>query len=176
MMRKSRGVVVRAALTATLSGIADFLLDLTYTPAASPSPSPSPTSSSPSGQPVKGYDGKCLDDTGNSSANRAKVQIWTCNGDRAQLWTYSNGELIHTGKCANDKAAGRSGSKVILWTCNHARNELWFHSSSNDEFVLNDQAHGLLCLDDPAYSTRNGTALIVYRCKDSANQRWSALP
>ena len=29
-----------------------------------------------------------------------------------------------------------------------------------------------LCLDDPAYSTRNGTRLIVYTCKDSANQRW----
>jgi hypothetical protein len=30
-----------------------------------------------------------------------------------------------------------------------------------------------LCLDDPAYSAKNGTQLIVYTCKNSANQHWS---
>ncbi len=30
---------------------------------------------------------------------------------------------------------------------------------------------GKYCLDDPAYSTRNGTQLIVYTCHDGANQR-----
>jgi len=36
------------------------------------------------------------------------------------------------------------------------------------------QAHGgRLCLDDPAYSTKNGTQLIVYTCTDAANQKWS---
>jgi hypothetical protein len=29
-----------------------------------------------------------------------------------------------------------------------------------------------VCLDDPASSTKNGTQLIVWTCKDSANQRW----
>ena len=33
---------------------------------------------------------------------------------------------------------------------------------------------GTLCLDDPRSSTKNGTQLIVYTCKDSANQRWDA--
>lgn len=30
-----------------------------------------------------------------------------------------------------------------------------------------------LCLDDPAYSTANGTQLIVYTCSDTRNQRWT---
>jgi ricin-type beta-trefoil lectin protein len=143
---------------------------------ASPSPSPSTSSSSapapPSGHVVTGYAGKCLDDAGNSSADRAKVQIWNCNSfDNAQLWTYSNGELVHNGKCINDRAWGGNGTKVILYGCNHALNELWTHLS-NGEYVLNAKGYKL-CLDDPASSTRNGTQLIVYTCKDSANQRWS---
>jgi hypothetical protein len=28
-------------------------------------------------------------------------------------------------------------------------------------------------VDDPGYSKKNGTQLIVYTCKDSANQKWS---
>ncbi len=146
---------------------------VTYTPAASASPSPSPSSPPTTvGHVISGYAGKCVDDAGNSSANRAKVQIWNCNTfDKAQLWTYSNGELIHNGMCANDQAWGGNGTKVILYTCNRALNELWTHQS-NGQYVLNAKGYKL-CLDDPAYSTRNGTQLIVYTCKDSVNQRWS---
>jgi len=145
---------------------------LTYTTAASPSPSPSPTASAPAaGRVIIGYGNKCVDDNGNSSANRAKVQIWTCNtSDKAQLWTYSSGELIHNGKCLNDQAWGGNRTKQILYTCNHALNELWTHLA-NGEYVLNAKGYKL-CLDDPAYSTKNGTQLIVYTCKDSTNQRW----
>ena len=122
--------------------------------------------------PGSGLRGKCVDDAGNSSGNGAKAQIWTCSSfDKAQLWTYSNGELIHNNKCLNDKAWGGNGAKVILYSCNHALNELWTHQS-NGQYVLNAKGYKL-CLDDPAYSTRNGTQLIVYTCKDSANQRWS---
>ena len=145
---------------------------MTYATAATASPSPSPTSSSPttSGYEIKGYDGKCLDAAGDSSANRTKVQIWTCINDRAQKWTYSNGELIHNGACANDQRSGGSGSKVIMYTCDHAKNELWT-DLANGELVLNAQGYQL-CLDDPAYSTRNGTQLIVYTCHNSSNQHW----
>jgi hypothetical protein len=147
---------------------------LTYTTAASPSPTPSASSTPPvAGHVVKGYDGKCLDDTGNSTANGAKAQIWTCSNDKAQLWTYSSGELVHNGKCLNDAAWGGSDTRQILYTCNRALNELWTHLS-NGEYVLNAKGYKL-CLDDPAYSTSNGTQLIVWTCKDSSNQRW-ALP
>ena len=32
------------------------------------------------------YDYRCLDVSGNSSADFAKIQMWTCNGTNAQLW------------------------------------------------------------------------------------------
>jgi chitinase len=146
---------------------------LTYTTGATPTPSASATSSSPpvAYQPWHGYDGKCVDDAGNSSAIRTKIQIWTCGAtDKAQYWQYSGGELQHNGLCANDKGSGGNGSKVILYTCNGASNEIWSHLA-NGELKLKANG-GKYCLDDPAYSTHNGTQLDVWTCKDSSNQRW----
>ena len=149
------GVVVTAALS---SGTGNIHLTL------SSSSTPPPTA-------IKGYGGKCADDTGNSSALRNKIQIWSCTGGAAQNWSFSNGELVHNGKCLNDQASGGSGSKIVLWTCDRAPNETWTHSSRN-EYVL--KARGsTLCLDDPGSSTKNGTQLIVYTCNNGSNQHWS---
>ncbi|HTX27675.1 MAG TPA: RICIN domain-containing protein [Streptosporangiaceae bacterium] len=135
--------------------------------------SPSSSSSGPVSL-IRGYDGKCVDDKGNSSADGTKVIIWGCNSsDSAQGWTYTDGELRHDGMCANDASNGGSGSHVILWGCNGGANEKWFHSSSNGEYILSLSGHGLLCLDDPGYSKTNGTQLIVYTCHNSSNQHWS---
>jgi Ricin-type beta-trefoil lectin domain len=120
---------------------------------------------------IKGYGGKCVDDTANSRANGTKIELWSCTKTAAQNWAFSGGHLEHNGKCANDKSNGGSGSKVILYTCTRASNDIWAHNSKG-EYVL--KAHGgKLCLDDPGYSTKNGTQLVVYTCKDTANQRWS---
>jgi hypothetical protein len=134
--------------------------------------SQSVTAPAPAAHEVKGYAGLCADDSGGSSALRTKIVDWKCNsGDAAQSWSFSGGELKHGSRCMNDKASGGSGSAIILWSCNGASGERWTHNS-HGEYVL--QAHGgTLCLDDPAYSTKSGTQLIVYTCKDSANQRWS---
>ena len=71
----------------------------------------------------------------------------------------------------NDQGNGGSGTKVILWSCNGAADKVWTHKAKG-EYVLKANG-GKLCLDDPAYSTRNGTQLDVYTCKGGSNQRWS---
>ena len=43
---------------------------------------------------------------------------------------------------------------------------------SRGQYVLRDHGN-TLCLDDPGYSTRNGTQLIVYTCNNGSNQHWS---
>ena len=150
-----------------------FTATLSYTPSSSspsPGPSPTPVTGGPV-HPVKGFDGKCLDDKGNSSANRTAIVIWSCSGsDQAENWKYSNHEFVHNGKCLNDQGNGGSRSKVILYSCNGGSNEKW-SELANGELKL--QAHGgTLCVDDPRSSTKNGTQLIVYTCTDSANQQW----
>jgi hypothetical protein len=145
----------------------EFTGQVSYAPAGSTSP----TGSAPV-HPVKGFGGKCVDDKGNSSANGAKIIIWTCSStDQAQNWKFSSNEFIHNGKCMNDQGNGGIRSKVILYTCNGASNEKW-NELANGELKL--QSHGgTLCVDDPRSSTANGTQLILYTCTDAANQRWS---
>jgi hypothetical protein len=142
----------------------DYTGTLTYNPAGS-------TPSSGAVHPVVGFDGKCLDDKGNSSANRAAVVIWACSGsDQAENWKFSNGEFIHNNKCLNDQGNAGSGGHVILYSCNGGSNEKW-SELANGELKL--QSHGgKLCADDPRSSTKNGTQVIVYACHDSANQQW----
>jgi len=118
---------------------------------------------------VRGYAGKCVADDHNSSARRTRIQISTCSGAASQQWSFSHGELRHASMCMNAKGTAVAGSPVLLWGCDGAPSETWTHNAAG-EYVL--KATGL-CLDDPAYSTANGTQLVVYTCKDSANQRWS---
>ena len=120
---------------------------------------------------IHGYAGKCVDDLANSSAKGTKIVLWSCDRTAAQNWAFSNGQLIHNGKCANDAGDGGSGSKVVLYTCTKASNDLWTHRP-NGEYVLKSHK-GKLCLDDPGYSKGNGTQLDVYTCRDTSNQRWS---
>jgi len=164
-----------SAATATTSTTGSFTMDLEYTPGSGSSSSSSSAPPTTHVSTVSGYGGKCVDDRGNSSSNRAQVIIWSCNSsDSAQGWTFSSGELKHNNHCANIQGNGGSGSKLILWSCTGASNEKWFHSSSEGEYVSAGTAHGLLCVDDPGYSKNNGTQLIVYKCHNSGNQHWSS--
>lgn len=166
-------VSATVSVAKTVTSPSQITATLSYTPSSSsPSPGPSPTPITGSVHPIVGFDNKCVDDKGNSSANRAMIVIWSCSGtDPAENWRFTNGEFLHNNLCLNDQGNGGSRSKVILWTCNGAANEKW-SELANGEIKL--QSHGgTLCLDDPGYSTKNGTQLIVYTCNSGANQRWS---
>lgn len=142
-------------------------------PSASPTPSSTPTSPvTTTVHQSRGFASKCVDDSGNSKSERAKVQIWTCNKtDQAQNWSYSGSELHHGSLCLNAKGNGAQGSKLILWKCTGAANEIFIHHT-NGEWV--EKANGSkYCIDDPGYSTKNGTQLIVYACHNSLNQHWT---
>jgi Ricin-type beta-trefoil lectin domain len=152
----------------------EFSASLSYvsSPAASASATATATATTAAVHPVKGYDGKCLSDKGNSGSNGAKVIIWSCNGsDQAENWTFSGGELKHNGKCLNDQGNGGNRSKVILYSCNGGSNEKW-SEMANGELKLSSH-NGTLCVNDPGSSKTNGTQMIVYTCKDTSNEKWS---
>ncbi|WP_204019275.1 RICIN domain-containing protein, partial [Micromonospora sediminimaris] len=73
--------------------------------------------------------GKCLDVNGAGSADGTKIQLWTCNGGGAQVWSaQSNGTLRNpnSGKCldvSNNSSA--DGQAVHLWTCHTGANQRW---------------------------------------------------
>jgi Ricin-type beta-trefoil lectin domain len=168
------------SVTAKLTGPGNVPIalnvDIVFVPntttSASPTPSASSTTASHTYNQVSGFDGKCLNDAGNSSVERAKVQIWSCNDTYAsQSWSYSGSELHHGSMCLNAKGSNpRKGAVVMLWPCNSAANEIWIHKS-NGEYVLKADGYHM-CLNDPGYATRNGTQLIVWTCVNSPNEHW----
>jgi hypothetical protein len=153
------------------------------TPTPSPSPSPSPSASSSASPPasasassvhlVRGFDGMCVRDMGNSTEPRTKVVIWACDPTaQGQGWAYRDDELrIHGGMCVNAKGKGTSGSPVLLWPCDGGPNEIWTHRSDG-EYALKAGGYKM-CLTDPRFATANGTQIVVRACADARDQRWS---
>lgn len=131
---------------------------------------------------ITGYAGLCLDDYGSGAANGTKVDLYTCNGTRAQRWVLhptlgSNwpytGELVSSnGKCVNDAGYGGAGSKVILWTCTGTSNEIWTYWTKYKEYAVS-YGGNTYCMNDPGYSTAKGTQQIVWGCPDTANERYT---
>jgi hypothetical protein len=83
----------------------------------------------------------CLDDYNSQTDNGNKIQVWSCNGTKAQRWAapYVNGNTFQLGvevgaggfkdpnHCANDwNGDTNDGAVVKLFTCNgNNRDNLW---------------------------------------------------
>ncbi|WP_375296044.1 ThuA domain-containing protein [Saccharothrix sp.] len=117
--------------------------------------------------PIRSASGKCVDVSGNSSADGARIQLWSCHGGANQQWTVEGSTLRALGKCM-DAAGTADGSAVRLWTCNGGSAQNWT-AGSNGSLV---NASGK-CLDANGGSSADGTALIVWSCHGGTNQRWT---
>jgi hypothetical protein len=113
---------------------------------------------------VRGYDSKCVDDSGGSTANGNKIDIWSCTGKAPQQVTFAaSGELALLGKCVT------GGKTAFLEPCADTPGQVW-RRLANGSYVL--KLNGK-CLTDPGSSKRNGTGLTLAACKNTANQHWS---
>jgi serine protease len=124
---------------------------------------------SQAGGAIKGPNSKCLDDSGAGTGNGNKIDIWTCNHTKAQVWTFNAGALKVLGKCLDDEGGGGAGAKLVLFTCTGFRTQTWSHRS-NGEYVL--KLNGL-CLTDPSSSRTNGTQVQIRSCQNFKDQHWS---
>ncbi|MFC8449135.1 ricin-type beta-trefoil lectin domain protein [Kitasatospora sp. NPDC057223] len=124
-----------------------------------------------SGPVHSGIAGKCLDVKGANPADGTAVQIWSCNGSGAHVWTLSpDGTLRALGRCLDVAGAGTAnGSRIQLWSCNGHGNQQW---RSADGTLVNPVSGK--CLDDPRSSSTNGTQLQIWACNGAANQKWTA--
>jgi hypothetical protein len=122
------------------------------------------------GAVTSGMTGKCLDDSGNSSADGTKADLWDCNGTGAQQWTVSGDTLQVNGKCLDIIGAGSTadGTLVDIWDCNGGSNQQWLAKNG----TLVNPASGR-CLDDPGFSTTDGTQLDIWDCNGGVNQNWT---
>ena len=65
--------------------------------------------------------GRCLDVTGNSTAEGAKIQLYDCNGSGGEVWVpQSNGTVVNpqSGMCLDDPSGNTAnGTQLQIWPC-----------------------------------------------------------
>lgn len=116
--------------------------------------------------------GRCLDVIGQSTADKAGVNIYDCNGNANQLWsTTSSGELrvYDAAKCLDVQGHSTSpGARVQIYTCNQGSNQRW-------TFAADGSIRGVesgLCLDVLG-GTANGKIVQLWTCNGGSNQKWT---
>jgi hypothetical protein len=106
--------------------------------------------------------GKCLDVAGAQNADGTPVQLFTCNGTDAQVWTAaSDGSLRALGKCLQS-----TGARLQISTCDGSPTQRWRVASGGIRLVRTKQCVAVLgAPDDLAPVGFAG-------CEPRAGQRW----
>ena len=162
-MRLSRSGVTRFVVL--FAGVSTLLIAPTGTASASPD------------QPIiSHHDGRCLDvDISSPVRNGTRVQVWDCNGQRNQRWTYFSDRTIRSsydGRCLDLDVGAPvgNGTRIQVWDCNGWSNQQWF-LWTNEPPILS--AFQFMCLDEDISSpTHNGTRVQAWQCNTWPNQRW----
>jgi non-reducing end alpha-L-arabinofuranosidase len=125
------------------------------------------------GQQIVGTgSGRCIDVPNASTSNGTQVQIWDCNGNSNQRWTYTSSKqlMVYGNKCLDANGQGTTnGTTVIIWDCNGQANQQW---NLNSNGSISGVQSGL-CLDAVGQATANGTKIQLYSCWGGTNQQWS---
>ncbi|NUT98775.1 MAG: alpha-galactosidase [Saccharothrix sp.] len=125
----------------------------------------------PTGRQIVGtQSGRCVD-VPNGAANGTQAQLWDCNGQPQQSWTYTaTKQLTVNGKCLDAYNRGTTnGTQVVVWDCNGQTNQQW-NVNSNGTIT---GVQSTLCLDANGQGTTNGTKLILWSCNGQSNQQWT---
>jgi glucose/arabinose dehydrogenase len=116
--------------------------------------------------------GRCLDVVGNSTAAKARVNIYDCNGQANQAWTFTPaGELrvYDPAMCLDVAGASTTAPAAAqIYPCNGGANQKW--RIDTDGAIIGVQSG--LCLDVTAAGTANSTLVGLWTCTGGANQKW----
>ena len=115
--------------------------------------------------------GRCLDVPNSSTTNGTQLQLWDCNGNSNQRWTYTSNKqlMVYGNKCMDANGKGTTnGTTVIIWDCNGQTNQQWNIGANG---TITGVQSGL-CLDATGAATGNGTRLVLWSCNGGANQQW----
>jgi hypothetical protein len=124
--------------------------------------------------------GKCINDSGNSTANGAAIVSYTCNGAGNEKLEVGNAGqyavLLINNKCLNVVGNGTvNGDWVQLYSCTDSSNfvypaSLWYLTA--DGQIENAQAQK--CLAIPGNTATNSTRLVLEDCYGEPGEIWSA--
>jgi hypothetical protein len=128
------------------------------------------------------HSGKCLTVHGNSTADGAQIDQYSCVGQANQRWNiFKNGpatwfiQNVHSGKCADVKGGnGGRRTPIIQWHCHGGLNQNFQISAVSGSYREISSVLGVNnCLDIRGASTANNTALILWTCTRDRNQQFT---
>ncbi|MEE6309498.1 ricin-type beta-trefoil lectin domain protein [Plantactinospora veratri] len=146
------------------------------TPTAPPTtppatPTASPTVPGSANEIVGAQSGRCVDVPNAARTNGTRVQLYGCNRQSNQAWTYtSNRQLRVYGDMCLDAAGSGNGAAVQIYSCHSQTNQQW---NVNSNGTISGVQSGR-CLD--AWSTADGAQVQLYDCHGQANQRFNLVP
>ncbi|MFB9414727.1 family 16 glycoside hydrolase [Dactylosporangium matsuzakiense] len=119
---------------------------------------------------ITGIGGKCIDVSNASTADGAKIQLWTCNGSTAQSWTRTGDTLRALGKCLDVDNGGTANATLVqLYTCNGSAAQVW--QAQADGTLRNPQSAKVL--DAAGGASADGTQLQIWdAAAGAAQQKW----
>ncbi|KOY55992.1 non-reducing end alpha-L-arabinofuranosidase family hydrolase [Streptomyces sp. XY332] len=124
---------------------------------------------------IKGVpSGRCMDINGSTTANGTQAQLWDCNGQTNQRWTYTSSKqlMIYGNKCLEAMSKGTSnGTAVVIGDCDGGAGQQW---NINTNGTIAGVQSGL-CLDAVGAATANRTKIQLYSCWSGTNQKWTGL-
>jgi hypothetical protein len=126
---------------------------------------------SATGRPIVSYaSNRCVDVTDGSSASGTRLQIWDCNGDAQQRWSFrSDGTVRALGKClTGTRGANADGAAVEIASCTGGTAQKFWLNDSQD---LVNSVTGK-CVDVTDGQTGDGTRLQLWQCTGESNQKW----
>ncbi|MCG5457424.1 PHB depolymerase family esterase [Micromonospora sp. PSH03] len=140
----------------------------TPTPTDPPTPTPSPTVPPGSASEIVGtQSGRCVDVPNASRNNGTRVQLYGCNKQTNQAWTYTTTKQLQVyGNMCLDAAGTANGAAVQIYSCHSQTNQQW---NVNSNGTISNVQSGR-CLD--AWSTTNGAQIQLYDCHGQTNQQF----
>jgi hypothetical protein len=134
------------------------------TPKGTPAPTPKQALSATGTGAIAGLDGKCLDIINARADDGTRVQIFACNGSKAQVWkAKKNGTIQALGKCLNVV-----GGAIEINECDGSSEETWRIASD----VIVNVGSGR-CLDTEGGDSADRTLVVVAECSGADSQAWA---
>jgi hypothetical protein len=165
---ESGDCTVNASVAA--SGFGQVSATLTYTPGVQVMVLV-PTHNTLPGAPLATF--MCMTDAKQGHATGAAVVLGGCSYVYVGAWTYNGKYLEHGGLCLTDPRNGWIRTKLVLDRCTGAADQTWtYNTGGQSSGPLALKSNGL-CLDDPKYSERVGTQMIVFSCNGTPEQAWT---
>ncbi|KAK7041158.1 ricin B lectin domain-containing protein [Favolaschia claudopus] len=121
--------------------------------------------------PIQIFSNKCLDVTGGSNANGAKLQVWTCDASNAnQKWIPSGQDNVITwagkNKCVDlTDGSLTDGTQAQIWDCDaHNDNQKWNHKAVTQpkSFSIQLKKDPSLCV--AASAPEAGAFIVIEGC------------